>query len=152
VPLEAIILAVVNSALLFRLGNMQLEGLPTFIGAALALLTATTSLLFNRARAYPAGPVQRRSLLAAELVLRATLLAFLGAVLIALFFPLLQSAGYQPTPAEKWPKQILPTVMAVIPLLAFVVSSLLLLSAGRVLAPTLLMFLRARRIRDSLRS
>lgn len=92
-PIEIGIVAVIPSITVFRLGNMQLEGLPTAFGGGLALLAAMTSLLFNRARAYPAGKVQRRSLLAAELCLRAVMFAMLGVVLTAFVFPYLASSG-----------------------------------------------------------
>lgn len=140
-------IGVLNATILLRLGNMQLDGLPTFVGAMLALLAATTSLLFNRARAYPGGPIQRRSLLAAELCLRATFLAALGAVLAALIFPLLASSGYVSTPVDKFPTQWAPMLLAFVPALLFLTSSLILLKVGRVLTPTMLVFLRARHIR-----
>ena len=151
-PLEAVVVSVINATLLMRLGNMQLEGLPTFVGAALALLAATTSLMFNRARAYPAGRVQRRSLLAAELTLRATFLSVVGAVLAAIIFPTLQSSGYVPTPADKLPTQAVPALLAFVPMLFFLAASLTLLTVGRVLTPTLLVRLRARHIRTSVKS
>lgn len=59
IPVEIGIVSVIPTLTLFRLGNMQLDGLPTAFGAGLALLAAITSLQFNRARAYPAGRIQR---------------------------------------------------------------------------------------------
>lgn len=150
-PFEAVAITLVNVSILFRLGNMQLEGIPTFLGAMLALLAATTSLLFNRARAYPSGPLQRRSLLAAELSLRATLLAALGAAVAAVIWPLLVSAGYVPTPMDKFPTQWVPMLLAFLPALFFIAASLELIQAGRVLAPTFFIFLRARHIRCAVR-
>jgi len=151
-PLEAAIVAVVNVFVLFRLGNMQLEGMATAIGAVLALLAATTSLLFNRARAYPAGAVQRRSLLAAELSLRATFAAAFGAVITAIIFPMLQSSGYAPTPINEYPTQWVPMFMAFVPTLFFMTASLLLLAVGRVLVPSLLSLFKARDVRRATRS
>lgn len=147
--MEVVTVAVINATLLLRLGNMQLEGLPTFGAALLALMVALTSLMFNRARAYPNGPVQRRSLLAAELSLRATLLSAFGAVLVILIFPMLQEFGYMPTPVDKAPKQWVPMLCALMPMLFFIVSSLLLLKAGRLITPNLLVFLRARHVREA---
>ena len=56
-----------------------------------AFLIALTSLLFNRARAWPAGAIQRRSLYAAEILVRAivkTMLSILSALVITYFIPL----------------------------------------------------------------
>jgi len=150
-PLEGVIVAVVNTLLLFRLGNMQLEGVPSALGATLALLAATTSLLFNRARAYPSGALQRRSLLAAELCLRAFLLAAFGAVLVALIFPVLQSPAYPPTPVEKFPTQWVPLFCAVLPVLFFVSASLCLVQVGQVLAPSMLASFNARVLKNATR-
>ncbi len=80
--LEVGIVSVVPTITIFRLGNMDLDGMPAAAAGGLALLTALTSLLFNRARAYKDGRVQRRSLLAAELGLRALIFAA-GGVCVA---------------------------------------------------------------------
>ena len=53
-----------------------------------ALLISLTSLLYNRARAWPSGPDQRRSLFAAEILFRSlllTLLSVAGGVFITFF-------------------------------------------------------------------
>ena len=55
-----------------------------------ALLIAFTSLLFNRARAWPAGATQRRSLIAGEILLRALFLTVLTIIIslgITYFMP-----------------------------------------------------------------
>lgn len=150
-PLEWAIVGIVNTTLFFRFGNMHLEGLTAFIGAILALLAATTSLLFNRARAYPSGPIQRRSLLAAELCLRATFLAAIGASIAAIAYPFMISLGYLPTPMNKYPTQWPPALIAFLLGLFFFLSSLLLLKVGRLLSPTLFVFLRARQLRKAIK-
>jgi hypothetical protein len=56
----------------------------------LALLIAVNSLLFNRARAWPAGATQRRSLIAGEILLRAlfwTVLTIIISLGITYFMP-----------------------------------------------------------------
>lgn len=143
-PLESAVVGVVNGTLVIRLGNMQLDGLLTFGAGTLALSVAMTSLLFNRARAYPAGPLQRRTLVAAELSLRATLLLVFGAVLTAMIFPFIQAAGYQPTPMDKMPTQFVPFLCALIPSFFVLTGSLELLHTARVIVPSLLTRLRAR--------
>lgn len=67
----------------FRILIPLAVGLPAF-------LIALTSLLLNRARAWPPGPIQRRSLFAAEILLRAlylVLLAILSALVITYLIP-----------------------------------------------------------------
>ena len=145
------VLSVLNATVLMRLGNMQLDGLPTSIGATLALLAAITSLMFNRARAYPVGPVQRRSILAAELMLRATFLAITGAVFAAIIFSMLLSYGYLPTPVNSFPTQALPQFLAFIPALFFAMASLTLLTVGRVIAPTLLARIHPHQLRKAIK-
>lgn len=149
--MESVVVGVVNGTFVVRLSNMQLEGLPTFGGAMLALVIAITSLMFNRARAYPVGPLQRRTLLAAELCLRATLLLILGAVLTAMIFPFVLAAGYMSTPMDKWPTQWVPMVCAFIPAPFVLAGSLVLLKAVHIFAPSLLRRLRARHVRAAVR-
>lgn len=145
--MESVVVGVVNGTLLIRLGNMQLDGLLTFGAATLALSVAMTSLLFNRARAYPAGPLQRRTLLAAELSLRSTLLLVFGAVLTAMIFPFVQAAGYQPTPMDKMPTQFVPFLCALIPSFFVLTGSLELLHTARLIVPSFLTRLRARDVK-----
>ena len=149
--MESVVLGVVNGTFVVRLGSMQLDGLPTFGGATLALAVAITSLMFNRARAYPVGPLQRRTLLAAELCLRSTLLLTLGAVLTAMIFPFVHAAGYQPTAMDKLPTQWVPMVCAFIPAPFVLAGSLLLLKAAHIVAPSMLTRLRARHVRTAAR-
>ena len=145
-------MGVVNGTFVVRLANMQLESLPTFGAATLALSIAITSLMFNRARAYPVGPLQRRTLLAAELCFRSTLLLVLGAVLTAMIFPFVQAAGYQPIPMDKFPTQVIPIVCAFVPSLFVLAGSIVLLKAAHVVAPSLLTRLRARHVKSAVRT
>ena len=85
------------SFLAYRLFHMQLDGLLT-AGAAISVACfAFTSLLYNRARFYDESAVRRRTLLAAELALRSTLLMLLGFVLGLIAFYLLTNFNYGPT-------------------------------------------------------
>lgn len=147
--MESVVLGVLNGTFVLRLGNMQLDGLPTFGGATLALAVAITSLMFNRARAYPVGPLQRRTLLAAELCLRSTLLLILGAVLTAMIFPFVHAAGYQPTPMDKLPTQWVPMACAFVPTPFVLAGSLLLLKAAHVVAPSMFTRLRPRQVKTT---
>lgn len=151
IPVEVGIVAVVPSITVFRLGNMYLDGLPTAFGASLALLAAMTSLLYNRARAYPPGKTQRRTLLAAELSLRALVMAICGVVLAAFIFPYLISLGFQTTPWMKIPLQPIPTISAFVIGLFFLRSAFFLLYLGRVIAPSLLTTLSARQLAQATR-
>lgn len=80
-PLAGLFLAFVRADVRFLI--------PLAIGLP-AFLIALTSLLFNRARAWPAGRTQRRSLFAAEILVRAVgkvLLSILCALVISYFMP-----------------------------------------------------------------
>ena len=146
VPLEYLLVAVVNGAVVIHLANMQLDGLPTLIGVILALMAATTSLLFNRARAYPAGAVQRRTLLSAELFLRATLLAMVGSMVVfSVFFPL-KLFGYEPVPIDRFSNYSIPFALSLIPMQFYLGSSFFLMKAGRLIFSTLLARFNARDI------
>ena len=112
---QDIFFSALTALVLFRLGNMQLDGLPTFAGVSIGLLFGFTSLQFNRARAYRSGPVQRRSLFAAELSFRATLAFTLGAIITTTVFRFLAEA-YVPTPPSKIPTQAVPLLVAFLPL------------------------------------
>ena len=131
--LQDLVLSTAATVLLFRLGNMQLDGLLTFGGIALGLLFGYTSLIFNRARALSSGPIQRRSLLAGELALRATLIYTLGMVLTALIYFYMYSLGYLATPIEKMPTQLAPTILALIPLMFCIITIATLSKATRIL-------------------
>jgi hypothetical protein len=63
----------------------------------LAVFYGMTSLLYNRARALPSGPQQRRSLLAAEHALRGTILFLLGCVGTATMAGMFLYFGFQVT-------------------------------------------------------
>jgi hypothetical protein len=122
---QDIFFSIVAALVVFRLGNMQLEGLPTFAGVSIGLLFGFTSLQFNRARAYRSGPIQRRTLYAAELSFRATLVFTLGAIVTAIIFRFLAD-GYVATPPSKMPTQAAPAICALISLafLAYTVYTL----------------------------
>jgi hypothetical protein len=142
--IEIVIVGVVPVLTVFRLGNMQLDGVVAAFAGGLALLAAMTSLLFNRARAYPAGKTQRRTLLAAELLLRATIVAAFGAIISALIFPYLASSGYAPVTGEMMPTQTVPVMVAFIVAGFFLRAAFILIYAGRVIGPSLMAPLRAR--------
>lgn len=145
--LEHVVVGVVSATFFVRLSHMQLDGFLTFGGAILALAVALTSLMFNRARAYPDGALQRRTLLAAELGLRSTLLLLVGAASTAMIFPFVQAFGYQPTSIDKLPTEWGPIIGAIIPFPFVIAGSLMLLKATRVIAPSLLKPVRARHLK-----
>lgn len=140
------IVGIVPTLTVFRLGNMQLDGIPAAFAGGLGLLAAMTSLLFNRARAYPSGKTQRRTLLAAELLLRATIVAAFGAIISALIFPYLASSGYTPVTGEMMPTQAVPLMVAFIIAGFFLRAAFILLYAGRVIGPSLIAPLRAKNL------
>ncbi|RYH64492.1 MAG: hypothetical protein EON54_06430 [Alcaligenaceae bacterium] len=86
-------LLMVASLCLSRFSALQTDGLMPLAAAVLTVFAATTSLLYNRARAYPPGPLQRRTLHAAEQSLRATLLLVVGIALSAAVFFWLPAAS-----------------------------------------------------------
>lgn len=142
--LAILLLAVI---LMFRLGNMQLDGMLTGIAASLAVAIAFTSLMFNRARAVSRRRTRFKSLLAAELGLRSVLFISIGAAFTAITFPFLIGVGYVPTSILKYPTQLGPLVAtfgATIPLCLGLWS---FLAAVRALRPLPFNFLRAAGIR-----
>jgi hypothetical protein len=108
-----ITLAAVGVGVAFRLGNMQLEGMPAVAGISLGLMFAFTSLMYNRARAYSEGQTQRRTLRAGELALRGTLAFVLCIIYSSIAFYLLSDSGYGPTPLNYYPTRWLPTLCVV---------------------------------------
>lgn len=140
------LLAAIFTVVLFRLGNMQLDGLLPFAGGAVALLFGFTSLQFNRARAYPAGPTQRRSLVVAELSLRSTLSFVLGAALTAVIFAFLAHSSYVPTPAARLPTQWGPILCSVVPLPFIAHSFFTFTKATRVLVHGMFLSIDPRRL------
>lgn len=136
---QYVILSALQVFTLFRLGNMQLDGLLAFAGATAALLFGFTSLQFNRARAYPTGPTQRRSLVVAELALRSTLAFVMGAAIAAVLFSLLIDA-YSPRPWTGYPRLGLPLLCAFIPTVFMIYALLTFVKATRILVHG--MFLR----------
>lgn len=144
--IEIAIVGIVPALTMFRLGNMQLEGVPAAFAGGLALLAAMTSLLFNRARAYPVGKTQRRTLLAAELLLRATIFATFGAIISALIFPYLASSGYKTVTGEMMPTQAVPVLVAFVVAAFFLRAAFILLHAAKILGPSLVAPLRAKHL------
>ena len=80
-----------------RLAMMNFDGLYTVIGIVLGLMIAFTGLMYNRARAYPEGKLQRRSLLAAETGLKAICFALVAVAIGGLIFYVFSLQGIQPT-------------------------------------------------------
>ena len=143
---QIVALSVVSVVVLYRLGNMQLEGLVTFAGGSAGLLFAFTSLQNNRARAYQVGPSQRRSLIVAELALRATLAFTSGAIVTATLYFLLSESGYQPSPWNRRPNLAVPALLAFIPLAFFAHTVCVLSRATRVLLHGMVVPLSVRRL------
>lgn len=139
---QQVLLAAIVTVAIFRLGNMQLDGLLTFAGGFSALLFGFASLMFNRARAYAAGPIQRRSLVVAELALRSTLSFVLGAGVTALFFAVLAHSSYVPTSPSRYPTQIGPIICTFVPLPFIAHSFFTLTKATRLLVHGLFMPVR----------
>ena len=81
---------------LFRLAEMRLDGLGTVGLALLAVSFSFASVLYNRARAHPTGPIQRRSLCAAEFAIRANLWFVITLVYGATAYTALYEFGYRP--------------------------------------------------------
>ena len=86
-------------AVLFRLAEMRLDGLGTAGLALLAVSFSFASLLYNRARAHPSGPTQRRALSAAEFAFRASLWFIITLAYGAAAFTALHEHGYR-SPAQ----------------------------------------------------
>ena len=87
------------TTVLIRLSEMRLDG---FGAAGLALLAVSfsfASLLYNRARAHPSGPTQRRALCAAEFATRANVWFVVTLVYGAAAYTALHEFGYRP-PAQ----------------------------------------------------
>jgi fumarate reductase subunit D len=84
----------------------------------LAAFFAFSALLYNRARAYPDGPIQRRSLYAADEALTATILYLLGLMFGALITFGLADANFKvsKTPAFGDPQQTKLLILYIIPL------------------------------------
>lgn len=87
--LELLCLALFYSYASQYLFSFQITPLATLCLPILAVFFGFTALLYNRARAIPNGPEQRRTLYAAERALQATTLYFyallVGAILTAIF-------------------------------------------------------------------
>lgn len=137
-------LFMVATLVLTRFGWPKLDGLPTIAAAVLTVFVATTSLLYNRARAYGPSPIQRRSLHAAEQALRATLLLVIGiALTAAVFYWLPDSQRTDPGIAE--PKHVLPTLLAMPCGLLFGFAAWAYVGSLQTLLPPMISPLRARK-------
>jgi hypothetical protein len=101
----------VATLVLFRLGYLNLDGLPAVGASVLTVFVATAALLYNRARAYGPGTLQRRTLHAAEQALRATLLMIVGIALTATVFYWLPDTQ-RTDPQFPKPQHFLPTLLA----------------------------------------
>ncbi|KHA80262.1 hypothetical protein NC77_02355 [Janthinobacterium lividum] len=77
-----VLFATVSSAFFASLEHYmrtrQFVALATICGPVLAVLFGFSALLYNRARAFPSGKEQRRSLYAAERAMQSTLLFLVG--------------------------------------------------------------------------
>lgn len=85
-------------ALIYYFASMSVRGLFNISFVLFGAHVGYTSLLFNRARAYDDGPLKRRTLVAAEVGLRSTMLFIAVTILGAFSFTLLTNLGYVETP------------------------------------------------------
>lgn len=135
--------AVVAGIVLYRLGYPKLEGLPAIGGSVLTVFVATAALLYNRARAYGPGALQRRTLHAAEQALRATLLMIVGMALTStVFYWLPDSQRTDPRLPE--PQHFLPTLLAMPSGLLFGFAAWAYVGAFQTLLPPMITPLSAR--------
>lgn len=131
--IQLLVFSFLSAGCILRLGNMQLDGLLQFGAVVLALLFAFTSLTFNRARAFPNGPTQRRTLYAADLAFGATLSCTFGTSIAVVAYFLFSKSGYVPTPPDECPSQRLPTFFAFVPLAFFIHTCFSAFAATRIL-------------------
>ena len=90
----------------YRLGSMQIEGLPAVALGVMALGFAYTSLLLNRARALEDGKTRRRTLAAAEVALRATVMYLLFLCISATAVSAMLNLGFTPKNLNWQSKQL----------------------------------------------
>jgi hypothetical protein len=126
---------------LLKLAWMNFEGLPTLAASVFGVFVATTSLLYNRARAYPTGRVQRRTLFAAEHALRATLLLVVGVTITAVLFWFIPES-YRTDPMAQNPNHVLPAMAAFPGVLMFASSSYAYVGALAAMLPPMITPLR----------
>lgn len=141
---QLFVLGLISAGCILRLGNMQLDGLVQLGAVVLALLYAFTSLTFNRARAFPNGPSQRRALYAADLAFGATLSCTFGTSIAVVAYFLFSKSGYVPTPPDDWPSQLLPGFFAFVPLAFFLHTCVSAFAATRILIYGRFRFVRTR--------
>ena len=79
-----------------KLAFMNFDGLFTLTGIVLGLMIAFTGLMYNRARAYPEGKIQRRSILAAETGLKAVCFTLVALAVGGLIFYVFALQGVKP--------------------------------------------------------
>lgn len=136
-------LAMVATFTLDRLGYLNLDGLAPVGAAVLSIFVATTGLLYNRARAYGPGILQRRTLHAAEQALRASLLLIVGIAITAGLFYLIPDSQ-RTDPKVPKPQHFLPTLLAVFPGLFFGFAAWAYVGALQTLLPPMITALRPR--------
>ncbi len=145
---------VVNAVIFSELANMRIGAWTQLSLVILGLLIGFTSVLYNRARALPAGRLHRRTIYAGELVLRAAVLYLVGMMLAALIHYLLWAAGYKAESSEVViPRRLLPIAAFFIPNLLMLLSFMSAYAALRVLLRRGMAFMRPikvlRRVADT---
>jgi len=104
-----LVYAVVNSViavvLYFQLAGMRIAEWGQLSLIILGLMFGFASVLFGRARAYPQGATQRRTLIAADMVLRGIVFYLFAMALSGAIHFVLVNFGYTPEPAEVIPPQ-----------------------------------------------
>lgn len=136
-----------TAVLYFELAGMRIGAWTQLSLVILGLLIGFTSVLYNRARALPAGSLHRRTLYAGELVLRASVFYLIGLMLAALIHFLLSASGYKPEPAHLIPPQrVVPVVLFFLPMLFIVFAFLSAFTALRVLLRRGMAFMRPLRV------
>ncbi|WP_156373222.1 hypothetical protein [Pseudorhodoferax sp. Leaf267] len=137
-------LLVVCALTWLRLAHGAVDGLPTLAVSVFAVLASVTSLLYNRARAYGPGRLQRRCLLAAERCLRALLLFTIGVLVVALVYWWVPASLHVPMNSGRLPHWFLLAVSMPICML-FGFSGLSFVTALRDLIPPMISSQRLRR-------
>lgn len=141
--LQRLVMAVVATMGFLKIAWMNFDGLPTLAASVFGVFVATTSLLYNRARAYPTGKVQRRTLFAAEHCLRATLLLVVGVACTAVLFWFIP-ASFKADPAADHPKHFLLAVFSIPGVLLFAFSFYAYIGALAAVLPPMITPLRRR--------
>lgn len=130
------IMTAVASLVVVRLGNMNLSGVAATSAAFIAVTVALTSLLYNRARAHSAGPLQRRTLFAAEMALRSVLLILVGVVAFGIAVLWLNDYGFRESAMSGFPPNAAPFWVSLPVALIMAVGVLHLVSAVQIGVPS----------------